>query len=51
MFIESIYGCDDYVEINFLNTKINEFQKKIFIPTFQEVDNFFIPNLSSDMVC
>lgn len=36
IFIESIYGSDDHIEINFATTIITEFQKKIFNPTFQK---------------
>ncbi len=36
IFIESIYGSDDHIEINFATTTITEFQKKIFNPTFQK---------------
>ena len=41
IFIEKIYGFNDHVEIIFSNTKINELQKKTFIPTYQKLDNFF----------
>ena len=41
IFIETIYGFNDHVEIIFSNTKINELQKKAFIPTYQKLDNFF----------
>lgn len=51
LFIESIVGEGNEVTINFLNTKINENQKKLFIPSFAENSNFFLePSLSSDSV-
>lgn len=51
IFIENIYGCGDHVEVNFLNTKIDETQKKVFIPTYQQVDNFLSIDLPTDTVC
>lgn len=35
IFIESIYGCNNYVEINLSNTIIDDFQKKILISTIK----------------
>lgn len=52
LFIENIVGEGNEVTINFLNTKINENQKKLFIPSFAENSNFFLEDdLSSDSVC
>lgn len=42
IFIESIYGNGDNIEINFLNDKIEETKKQLFI------SNFFYINLSTD---
>lgn len=51
LFIESIEGEGNEVTINFLNTKINENQKKLFIPSFCENKSFFLKHdLSSDSV-
>lgn len=51
LFIENIVGEGNEVTINFLNTKINENQKKLFIPSFAENSNFFLEDdLSSDSV-
>lgn len=36
IFIESIYGCDDHIEIYFATTVITDYQKGIFNPTFQK---------------
>ena len=53
LFIENIYGgTGPEVEINLLNTKIDENQKRLFIPSFQNINNFFSKvNLSTDKVC
>lgn len=48
LFIESIYGDGDDIEINFLNTKIDEVQKILFVPTFMKVDNFLNMELPTD---
>ena len=51
IFIESIVGEGNEVTINFLNTKIDDSQKKLFIPSFIENDNFFLEKdlLAEDM--
>lgn len=41
LFIESMYGNGEDVEINFLNTKISDFQKKTLIPIANNNANFF----------
>ena len=51
LFIESIYGDGENVEINFLNTKIDESQKKLFIPTSVKVVNFLDIDLPTDSRC
>ena len=52
LFIESIEGEGNKVTINFLNTKINENQKKLFIPSFVENSSFFLEqDLSSENSC
>ena len=43
LFIEDIYGNGEDVEINFLNTKLSEANKKTFIPI---VENHFFLNPS-----
>lgn len=49
LFIESIYGCDDFVEINLLNTKIDDSQKYVFMPSFvQESALFLDTNLPTE---
>ena len=48
LFIENIIGNGDNIEINFLNTRIDETKKKLFIPTFVQVDNFLNSNQSTD---
>lgn len=51
IFIGDIVGEGKEVTINFLNTKINEDQKKLFIPSFAENSNFFLEqDLSADSV-
>lgn len=45
IFIESIKGEGNHVTINFLNTKIDETQKKLFISSFREnSENFLSQN-------
>lgn len=51
LFIESIYGEGENIEINFLNTKIDESKKKLFVPTSIKVDNFLDANLPTDSTC
>lgn len=41
LFIESIYGNGEDIEINFLNTKLDECKKKTLIPTANSNANFF----------
>lgn len=50
LFIESIYGDGEDVEINFLNTKIDETKKILFVPTFTKVDNFLNIELPTESV-
>lgn len=42
LFIENIEGEGKQVTINFLNTKINETQKKLFVPSYAENSDFFL---------
>ena len=51
LFIESIYGDGEKVEINFLNTKIDEDKKRLFVPVSVKVDNFFVTSLPTDSEC
>jgi len=41
LFVESITGSGEDIEITFLNTKLDENKKKVFIPTLEKVDDFF----------
>lgn len=51
IFIESIYGEGDDVEINFLNTKLDETTKTLFVPSITKVNDFFLDtNLPPDKV-
>lgn len=51
LFIENIIGEGDTIEVNFLNTQIDESTKKLFIPTCVQVDNFSNKNLPTDNIC
>lgn len=47
IFIESIQGEGEEIEINFLNTKIDENKKKMLIPTISKSDCYSTPKPAS----
>ena len=50
LFVKKITGEKNNVEIELLNTQVDEVKKKIFIPTCKQVDNFLPPDLPPEGV-